>query len=124
MKRTTLLFVTAGLLIAAALALLVGPFASDSPDGLEKVAADEGFDHTEVDHRLGGSPLADYGIDGVASERTGTALSGVAGVLVTFGVALGTFAVIQVLSARSSGRSADGDARGGGSGADMPGSAP
>ena len=37
--------VIAGLLIAFVLAIVLSPFASSSPDGLEKVGEDKGFIH-------------------------------------------------------------------------------
>ncbi len=44
-KRKALwLFVVGGLLVALALAFFVSPYASSSPDGLNKVAEDKGFD--------------------------------------------------------------------------------
>jgi PDGLE domain len=82
-------FVVAGLAVALALAFFVSPGASSEPDGLERVAADEGFADEATSHDLGDSPLADYGVEGVDDERLGTGLSGVIGVGVTFAVAGG-----------------------------------
>jgi len=96
-KANVKLFVAAGLLVGLALVLLVSPFASSSPDGLEKVAAEEGFDGSAREHDTGDSPLADYGVDGVDDERVGTGLAGVIGVLLTFGIGLGLFAVVRAL---------------------------
>ncbi|HEY8545432.1 MAG TPA: PDGLE domain-containing protein [Acidimicrobiales bacterium] len=89
MRRRLGLFVAAGLLVALALAFFVGPGASSSPDGLERVALDEGFADEADDHRLADSPLADYGVEGVDDERLGTGLAGVVGVGVTFVVMAG-----------------------------------
>ena len=50
----------AGLLVSLFLAFVVSPFASSSPDGLEKVAADKAIDRDEQDHDLADGPLADY----------------------------------------------------------------
>lgn len=108
MARTTKLFIVGGLLVAAAIALFVAPFASSSPDGLEKVAADEGFDGAEVDHRLGDGPLADYQVDGSDDERIGTAVAGAIGVLLTFGLGLGVVALAGSVSTR---RQDSGDSR-------------
>ena len=85
MRATTKLFVLAGVLVALALALFVSPWASDDPDGLEKVAQDEGFDEVADDHALSDSPGA--GFDSPAA--------GAAGVLLTFGIGAGVFAVIR-----------------------------
>jgi PDGLE domain len=97
MRANVKLFVVAGLLVGLALALLVSPFASSSPDGLEKVAAEEGFDGTSREHDTADSPLADYGVEGVENERVGTGLAGVVGVLLTFGIGLGLFAAVRAL---------------------------
>ena len=97
------MFLIAGLLVAVGLAVFVSGFASGAPDGLERVAEDKGFLDTARDHLLGGSPLADYGFEGVTDERLATALSGLVGVLVTFGVGLGLFALLRVVRGRRSG---------------------
>jgi cobalt/nickel transport system permease protein len=78
-----------GLGAALLLAIAVAPFASASPDGLEKVAIDQGLAGTATDHELAGSPLADYAVDGVADERATVSLAGVAGVLASFVLATG-----------------------------------
>jgi cobalt/nickel transport protein len=89
------LFLIAGLLVAIGLALVVSPFASTSPDGLEKVAEDKGFLETAKDHLFADSPLADYAVKGVGNERLSTGLSGLIGVLLTFGVGWGLFALVR-----------------------------
>lgn len=94
------LFVVAGLLVGLALALLLGPFASSSPDGLETVAETSGFSGSADEHQLADSPLAGYGVEGVGDERLSTGLSGVIGVLSTFGVGLGVFAATRALRPR------------------------
>jgi cobalt/nickel transport system permease protein len=94
-RRNTAGLVVAGLVVAAALATLVSPFASATPDGLEKVAADEALDTEVEDHAMAGGPLAEYGVEGVDNERLGTGLAGLIGVAVTFAVGFGLFAVIR-----------------------------
>jgi len=91
------LFVVAGLLVGLGLAIFVSPFASSSPDGLEKVATEEGFDGAAEDHELADGPWADYGVEGVDDERVGTGLAGLIGTLVTFGLGVGVFALIRTL---------------------------
>jgi cobalt/nickel transport protein len=88
-------FVVTGLLIALLLAGVVSGFASSSPDGLEKVARDQGFAETAQDSPLAGSPVADYAVSGVEDERLSTGLAGVAGVAVTFTFGLGLFALVR-----------------------------
>jgi hypothetical protein len=91
------LFLIAGLLMAAGLALVVSGFASSSPDGLEKVAEDKGFLETAQDHLFADGPLADYTVKGVGNERLSTGLSGLIGVLITFGVGLALFALLRTM---------------------------
>jgi cobalt/nickel transport system permease protein len=89
-RRTKLTaFIVAGLAVALALAFFVSPQASGDPDGLERVAIDEGFADEATTHDLADSPLADYGVEGVDDERISTGLSGIIGVAVTFAVAGG-----------------------------------
>jgi hypothetical protein len=97
------LFVIAGLLVAVGLALVVSGFASSSPDGLEKVAEDKGFLETARDHAFADSPLADYAVEGVDNERLSTGLSGLIGVLITFGLGLALFALLRATRSRSGG---------------------
>jgi cobalt/nickel transport system permease protein len=95
-------FAAAGLVVAALLVLVVAPLASGEPDGLERVAIDQGFIDSAEDHALAESPLADYGVSGIEDEATGTRLSGLVGVLITFGVGaaiVGAFVVIRRKSA-------------------------
>jgi hypothetical protein len=89
-----------GLIVALGLAFFVSPLASSSPDGLEKVATDEGFIDTAEDHGLADSPLADYGVEGVENESLSTGLSGIIGVAITFGLALLLFGIFHVRRSR------------------------
>lgn len=88
-------FVTVGLALAVALAFVVAPEASSQPDGLEKVAIDEGFIDGAEDHDLAGSPTADYGVEGVDDARLSTGLAGVFGIAVTFVVAGGLLLLVR-----------------------------
>ena len=78
-KKSFWMFVTGGLLVAAALAFFVSPYASSSPDGLNKVAEDQGFDATADEHALDDSPLAGYAVEGVENESLSKGLSGSSG---------------------------------------------
>lgn len=95
MRRNVFGVVVVGLVVAGLLAALVGPFASASPDGLAKVAADKSLDTAVEDHALADGPLADYGFGGVDDERLGTGLAGLIGVGVTFAVGFVVFATIK-----------------------------
>ncbi len=78
--------VLVGLLLALLIGGFVSGYASSSPDGLEKVAADQGFDAKESDHGFADFPLADYAVSGIDNERLAGGLAGVIGVAVTFAV--------------------------------------
>ncbi|NBP21813.1 MAG: hypothetical protein EB009_03080 [Actinobacteria bacterium] len=82
-------------LAAAALAGGVSFYASSSPDGLEKVAEDEGFLETAKDSAVSGSPLADYGVSGLDNERLSVGLAGLVGVLVTALIAIAIFNLVK-----------------------------
>ena len=88
MRLSRRLFIAGGVLVALGLAAGLSPFASSSPDGLIKVAEDHGFIDHAKDHALGGSPVAGYEVTGVEDHRVSKALSGLIGVLVTFGAGL------------------------------------
>ncbi|WP_416979113.1 energy-coupling factor ABC transporter permease [Streptomyces sp. T028] len=79
-RRT--LWVT-GLVTSLVLAGFASFYASASPDGLEKVAADQGIDKKTENHASADSPLADYGVKDVANARLSGGLAGVIGVGVT-----------------------------------------
>lgn len=95
-RRDTKLFVVAGLLVAVGGGLLLSPFASSAPDGLERVAADKGFLHSADGHALSDSPVANYSVKGVQDEKLSTGLAAVVGVLITFGFGVGLFATIRL----------------------------
>jgi cobalt/nickel transport protein len=78
-----------GLIIALFLAILLSSFASSWPDGLEKVAEDEGFiDLSEVEPSIL-SPIPDYAWPGIKNEKLATSVAGLVGTLVLCGLGLG-----------------------------------
>ncbi len=79
-RRT--LWVT-GLVTSLVLAGFVSFYASANPDGLEKVAHDQGIDKKAKEHATADSPLADYGVKDVSDARLSGGLAGVIGVGVT-----------------------------------------
>ncbi len=92
MNRKEIIF---GLFAALLLALFISPFASQWPDGLEKVAEDKGFiERAEVKPALT-ALIPDYAWPGVKNERLATSLAGVAGVLLIFFVTYGISALIK-----------------------------
>ncbi|MBM3655463.1 MAG: hypothetical protein FJW91_00635 [Actinobacteria bacterium] len=82
-------------LAATVLAMGVSHYASSSPDGLEKVAEDEGFLETAKDSALSGSPLADYGVAFLDNERLSVGVAGLVGVIATAVVALVLFSLVK-----------------------------
>ncbi|NUK09639.1 PDGLE domain-containing protein [Streptomyces lunaelactis] len=84
-----------GLVTALVLAGFVSFYASASPDGLEKVAADQGIDKNTEEHAAAGSPLADYGVKNVSDPRISGGLAGVIGVGATVVVGSGIFWVVR-----------------------------
>jgi cobalt/nickel transport system permease protein len=80
-------FVRYGLLAALGLALFVAPFACPWPDGLEAVAEKLGFAHAAAEPVVP-APVPDYVFPGVQSPLAATALAGVAGSVIVFGLAL------------------------------------
>lgn len=83
--------VAVGLFVSLLLAGAVSFYASSSPDGLEKVAEDIGFGESAEDSAVAGSPLADYGVEGVANERFSVGLAGIIGLAITAAIAFGLF---------------------------------
>ena len=83
-------FTVLALSIAVGLATAVSPFASSSPDGLERVARDKAFLAQGAPHPIQeDSPIAGYAFPGVGSERVATGLAGFAGSLVVFALGHG-----------------------------------
>jgi cobalt/nickel transport system permease protein len=100
MNRRTWTFVGVGLVVAFALAFFVSPYASSQPDGLEKVAAEEGVDAGARAHVLEGGPLADYGVEGVDDAKLGTGVAGIIGVTTTFALGYGVLLLVRAVRKR------------------------
>jgi cobalt/nickel transport protein len=67
--------------ITILVAILVSPFASSHPDGLERVAEDHGFIE-KADTGFSGSPIPDYEVNIPLSTEWRVALSGAIGLLI------------------------------------------
>lgn len=76
----------AGLLLALLLAV-ASPLASSSPDGLEKVAQQQGFLQAVQDAPF--RIIPDYLFPGISNQTAATIIAGVIGTLIVFGAALG-----------------------------------
>lgn len=81
-----------GLAFAVIIAFL-SPLASAHPDGLERVAEDQGFLEQARDAPY--EVLPDYTVPGVPNERVSTILAGLVGVVL---VTAGTLAAARLLS--------------------------
>jgi hypothetical protein len=80
------LFTILALALAVGLATAVSPYASSSPDGLERVAEDEAFIEQGTLHSVQeDSPVPDYAFPGVDDARVATGLAGFVGTLLVFG---------------------------------------
>ncbi|MBL1090323.1 MULTISPECIES: energy-coupling factor ABC transporter permease [Streptomyces] len=90
-RRVWLAGVAAALVCAGGLSY----YASASPDGLEKVAHDQGIDAKAKDHATKDSPLADYSVKDVADPRLAGGLAGVIGVGATLAVGTGVFVAVR-----------------------------
>ncbi|MEW1830347.1 energy-coupling factor ABC transporter permease [Streptomyces sp. NPDC088196] len=84
-----------GLAASLLLAGFVSFYASSNPDGLEKVAADQGIDRQTKEHASADSPLADYGVRDVDDARLSGGLAGVIGVGVTVVAGTGVFWAVR-----------------------------
>ena len=90
------LFTVMAVAVAVGLATVVSPFASSSPDGLERVAQDRGFaDVARTSPIQEGSPVPDYAFPGVESASAATALAGLVGTLVVFALATGLAVLLR-----------------------------
>lgn len=72
-----------GLALAALVVVILGPLASADPDGLERVAEDQGFLASARDALY--SIIPDYTIPGIDGNLS-TILAGLIGVVVVFGL--------------------------------------
>lgn len=102
-RSSSRLFLALALAVAFGLAVAVSPFASGSPDGLNKVAEDKGF---LADGRLhsiqDSSPVPDYAFPGIDNERVATGVAGFVGVIGVFTLGTG---LAYVIRRRDAGRS-------------------
>ena len=84
------MFVAIALALAVGLATAVSPFASPSPDGLEKVAEQKAFlDEGKLHSLQEKSPIPDYAFPGIDNERLATGVAGFVGTLGVFAIGRG-----------------------------------
>lgn len=90
-----------GLFLALALVLLA-PLASSHPDGLERVAEDEGFIDQAEDASY--EIIPDYAFPGIKNANSATIVGGLFGALLIFGLVYG---LAWLLRRRSQGQTLD-----------------
>lgn len=79
--------------------VLLAPFASGSPDGLERVAENQGFIEQGQDAPY--SIIPDYGVPGIQNEAVATILAGWIGVTVIYLlIAGGTYLLYRTAARR------------------------
>ncbi len=83
-----------GLVLALCIAAFLSPFASKDPDGLDRVSKDLKFEEKAAAEppakQLPFSQIfSDYSFKAISDEKVSTALAGVTGTLVVFGLAWG-----------------------------------
>ena len=88
------IFVLSGLALALSIAAFVSPFASKDPDGLDRVSQDLKFEEKAIEEpptkQLPFSHIfEEYSLKAVPNEKVSTALAGITGTLVVFGLAWG-----------------------------------
>ncbi len=90
MKISLGAFIVASFAVALILGIFISPYASESPDGLERVADDKGFLNKaeETEPAWKHSPIPDYQFPKVKNEKFATSLSGLIGVIITAVVAV------------------------------------
>lgn len=86
-RISTRAFTLGALGVALLIACVVSIWASTHPDGLEFVAASNGFSGAAQHSATAGSPLANYGILGISDPWLSVAIAGAIGCAVTFGLA-------------------------------------
>jgi cobalt/nickel transport system permease protein len=95
-------FVIGAGLVALVFATVVSQFAAPDPDGLERVAEDQGFIDSAQDHALAGGPFADYATRGLGNETLSLAIAGIVGVVITLLIGLGVVYAVRDRGSRAS----------------------
>ena len=88
------IFIFTGLALALSIAAFLSPFASKNPDGLDRVSKDLKFEEKATAEssakKLPFSQIfEEYSFKAIPDEKASTALAGVTGTLIVFGLAWG-----------------------------------
>jgi PDGLE domain len=95
-RLPTRVMVVVGLSLAVGLATAVTPFASSSPDGLQKVAEKKAFlDDGRLHSVQEDSPIPGYAFPGIDNAPVAKGVAGFAGTLVVFALGYGLAYVIR-----------------------------
>jgi PDGLE domain len=90
------IFTILALAVAIGLATAASPFASSSPDGLERVAENNAFiDDGRLAPIQEEAPVPDYAFPGIENARVATGLAGFAGTLAVFAAGFGIAALVR-----------------------------
>jgi hypothetical protein len=90
------LFIALALSVAIGLAFFLSPYASSSPDGLNRVAGDKGFDSRARLHSVqDDSPIPGYAFPGIADEKLAKGVAGFVGTLGVFTIGYGAALTIR-----------------------------
>jgi PDGLE domain len=90
------IFTIVALAVAIGLGTALSPFASSSPDGLEKVAERKAFlDDGRLASLQENAPVPDYAFPGIGDARVATGLAGFTGTLGVFALGYGVAAVAR-----------------------------
>jgi hypothetical protein len=90
------LFILLALALAMGLATALSPYASSSPDGLEKVAKSKAFlDQGRPASIQEGAPVPGYAFPGIGDARVATGLAGFFGTLAVFAIGYGVAATAR-----------------------------
>ena len=89
-SRSMRVFVAIALAVAVGLGTAASPYASSSPDGLEKVAGEKQLrDRGKLHSIQDDSPIPGYAFPGIDNPRVATGAAGFLGTLAVFGLAYG-----------------------------------
>ncbi len=97
MKKITIIM----FLISLSIAVFLSPFASQLPDGLEKVAEDKGFIEKAEGKEVFQAPLPDYTVSFIKNESISTSFAGLIGTVLVFLISYFGAVVLKKWNTRS-----------------------
>lgn len=88
------IFILTGIAVSLAIAAFISPFASQNPDGLDRVAQDLKFEDKAVEEPITkqippAQVFDEYSFKAIENPKVSTALAGIAGTLLVFGLSWG-----------------------------------